>query len=124
MTNAQRQAAYHQRKQASLINATVTKSDDAKHQMQTLRAELLEARRAVAQLRVEGDRLSASAGHDSAPGFEVMIKLLVMACNRKPVNAQLAIRASDVWRNGVAGASRVSDEQMKRVVAALAGNLT
>jgi hypothetical protein len=92
--------------------------------MQTLRAELLEARHALAQLRVERERLSASAGHDSAPGFEVMLKLLAMACKRKPVNAQLAIRESDVWRNGVASASGVSDEQMKRVAAALAGNLT
>ena len=124
MTNAQRQAAYRQRKNASLINVTVTKNDDARRQMQTLRAELLEARHALAQLRVERDRLSASAGHDSAPGFEVMLKLLAMACKRKPVNAQLAIRESDVWRNGVASASGVSNEQMKRVAAALAGNLT
>jgi hypothetical protein len=43
---------------------------------------------------------------------------------REPVNAQLVIRASDVWRNGVAGASDVSEEQMKRVVTALSGNLT
>jgi hypothetical protein len=50
-----------------------------------------------------------------------MLKLLAMACTRKPVKAQLAIRGSDVWRNGVAGASGVSDEQMKRVAAALAG---
>lgn len=123
MTNAQRQAAYRQRKQASLINVTVTKNDDVGRQIKILRAELLEARRALTQLRVERDRLSDSAGNDSAPGFEVMLKLLAMACKRKPVNAQLAIRASDVWRNGVAGASGVSDEQMKRVVAALAGNL-
>ena len=124
MTNAQRQAAYRQRQQASLINVTVTKNDDAKHQVQTLRAELLGARRALAALRVERDRLAGSAGHDGAPNYEVMLQLLAMACKRKPVNAQLAIRASDVWRIGVAGASGVSEEQMKRVVAALAGNVT
>jgi hypothetical protein len=28
-----------------------------------------------------------------------------------------------VWRNGVASASGVSDERMKRIAAALAGNL-
>jgi hypothetical protein len=54
-----------------------------------------------------------------------MFKLLAMACKRKPVRAQLDIRASDVWRDdGVASASDVSDEQMGRVVAALAGRLT
>lgn len=124
MTNAQRQAAYRQRQQASLINVTVTKNDDTKRQVQTLRAELLEVRHALAALRAERDQLAGSAGLEGAPSFETMLQLLAMACKRKPVNAQLAIRASDVWRNGVAGASGVSDEQMKRIVAALAGRMS
>jgi mRNA-degrading endonuclease toxin of MazEF toxin-antitoxin module len=152
MSNAERQAAYRQRQRAASINVTVTKNDGLPHQMQILRAELSEARHALNQLRLEQEQASASAesdkrqalvlrkrlaraeaqlsavkatpaGNERGPSFEVMLKLLAMACKRKPVNAQLAIRASDVWRNGVAAASGVSDEQMKQVAAALAGNL-
>ena len=88
--------------------------------MKALRAELAEARRELAQLRFERDRLSFSAGNESAPNFEVVLKSLAMAGKRKPINAQLAIRESDVWRKGVGSASGVSDEQMKQVAAALA----
>lgn len=52
-----------------------------------------------------------------------MLKLLAMACTRKPLKAQLAIRESQIWRNGVVSASGVSEEQMKQVAAALAGKL-
>jgi len=88
-----------------------------KRQAAVLRTQLA---RAEAELNL---MKAAAAGNESAPGFEVMLRLLAMACTRKPVKAQLAIRESDVWRNGVASASGVSDEQMKRLAAALAGNL-
>jgi hypothetical protein len=152
MTNAQRQAAYRQRQRATSFNVTVMENDDPAHHMQILRAELSEVRHALVQLRHERDQLSAIAelherqasglrnqlaqaegelsglkavtgGNERGPGFEVMLKLLAVACTRKPLKAQLAIRESDVWRNGVASASHVSDEQMKRVTAALAGSL-
>ena len=153
MTNAQRQAAYRQRQRATSFNVTVTENDDPAHHMQILRAKLSEVRHALVQLRHERDQLFAAAelherqasglrsqlarvegelsglktvtaGNERGPGFEVMLKLLAMACTRKPLKAQLVIRESDVWRNGVASASHVSDEQMKRVSAALAGRLT
>jgi len=137
MTNAQRQAAYRLRQRAASINVTVTKNSDRAHEMEILRAELDQAaaalherqaavlRKQLARAKAElSDLKAATAGNESAPGFEVMLKLLAMACKRKPVKAQLDIRESDVWRDGVAGASGVSDEQMKRVAAALAGNLT
>jgi hypothetical protein len=69
----------------------------------------------LARVETELTRLQATrAGEQSSPRFEVMLKLLAMACKRKPVRAQLDIRASDVWRDGVASASDVSDEQMGR----------
>lgn len=153
MTNAQRQAAYRQRQRAITFNVTVTTNSDPADHIQILRAELSEVRHALVQLRHERDQLSAAAelherqasglrnqlarvegelsslkavtaGNERGPCFEVMLKLLAMACARKPLKAQLDIRESDVWRNGVASASHVSDEQMKRVSAALAGRLT
>lgn len=57
---------------------------------------------------------SPSAFISRTPAFEVVPKLLAMACTRKAVKAQLAIRESEVWRTGVARASGVSDKQMKR----------
>ena len=153
LTGAQRQAAYRERQRAASINVTVTKNDNPTSQLQSLRAELSEANRALVQFRLErgqafaaaashsrkeallrirlaraeaelSDLKTATAGGGDAPGFEVMLKLLAMACERKPVKAQLAIRESDVWRNGVASKSSVSDKQMKRIAAALAGKLT
>lgn len=139
MTGAQRQAAYRKRQHAASINVTVTKNDGAAHQMQILPAELDQTsagaesykrqaavlRKQLARAEAELSALkAATASNGDAPDFEVMLRLLVMACARKPVKAQLAIRESDVWRNGVASASGVSDEQMKRVAAALAGRLT
>jgi hypothetical protein len=132
MTNAQRQAAYRQRQRATQINVTVTEKDDPARQLPSSHAALLEARDAQAQLsrqlaRAEAelrDRKTARAGKESGPGFEVMLCLLAMACARKPLKAQLVIRESDVWRDGVVRASGVSEEQMKRVAAALAGKLT
>ena len=136
MSNAQRQAAYRQRQREASINVTVTKNSDHPRETQILRAELDQAsaaaeshkrqaavlRKQLARAEAELSALkAATAGSESAPGFEVMLKLLAMACKRKPVNAQLAIRESDVWRDGVSGASGVSVEQMKRVGAALAG---
>jgi hypothetical protein len=136
LTNAQRQAAYRLRQRVASINVTVTKNSNRAHEMQILRVELDQAsaaaeshkrqaallRKQLARAEAELSALkTATAGSDSAPGFEVMLKLLAMACTRKPIKAQLAIRESDVWRNGVAGASGVSDEPMKRVAAALAG---
>jgi hypothetical protein len=147
MSNAQRQAAYRQRQRAASINATVTNNDGLPHHMQILRAELSEARHALNQLRLAQEQASAAAesdrrqalvlrkrlaraeaalsavkatpaGNERGPGFEVMLKLLAMACTRKPLKAQLAIRESELWRNGVASASGVSDEQMKQVAAA------
>ncbi|ANB78107.1 hypothetical protein AYM40_37715 (plasmid) [Paraburkholderia phytofirmans OLGA172] len=82
-------------------------------------------RNQLARAEAELSALKAAVtDSEGAPGFDVMLKLLAMACARKPVKAQLAIRESDVWRDGVARASGVSDEQMKRLAAALAGNLT
>jgi len=152
MSNAQRQAAYRQRQRAVSINVTVTKNDGPPHQMQILRAELSEARHALTQLRLEQEQASAAAesdkrealvlrkrlaraeaalsavkatpaGNERGPSFEVMLKLLAMACARKPLKAQLAIRESELWRNGVVSASGVSEEQMKQVAAALGGKL-
>jgi len=120
--------------------------------MQILRAELSEARHALTRLRLEQEQASAAAesdrrealvlrqrlaraeaalsavkatpvGNERGPSFEVMLKLLAMACARKPLKAQLAIRESELWRNGVVSASGVSEEQMKQVAAALAGKL-
>jgi PDZ domain of MCC-2 bdg protein for Usher syndrome len=139
LTNAQRQAAYRQRQQAASINVTVTKNSDRTREVQGLRAELDRAsaaaeshkrqaavlRKQLARAEAELSALkAATAGNESAPGFEVMLKLLAMACTRKPLKAQLVIRESVVWRDGVSGASGVSDEQMRRVAAALAGYLT
>ena len=138
MTNAQRQAAYRQRQRAASINVTVTKNDDPAQQLPTLSAEREQAaaaeshERQVAMLRHKlaraeaqlSDLKTVTAGNGNAPDFEVMLKLLAMACTRKPLKAQLAIRESDLWRDGVARASGVSEAQMKRVAAALAGKLT
>lgn len=138
MTGAQRQATYRERQREAGINVTVTKNGDAAHQMQILRAELDQAsagaesymrqaavlRKQLARAEAELSALkAATASSGDAPGFEIMLKLLAMACERKPVKAQLAIRESDVWRNGVAGTSSVSDVQMQRIAAALAGKL-
>ncbi|ANB72152.1 hypothetical protein AYM40_07060 [Paraburkholderia phytofirmans OLGA172] len=129
MTGAQRQAAYRERRRAVSIDVTVTENEGPVDQMQILR-ELHERqvsvlRNQLARAEAElSDLRTTTTGSGGAPAFEVMLRLLAMACARKPLKAQLAIRESDVWRNGVAGASGVSDEQMKRVAAALAGNLT
>jgi hypothetical protein len=153
LSNAQRQAAYRQRKRDASINVTVTKNGRPAQREHDTLARLSESRQALAQMQLERDqalaavrlhkrealklgnqlgrveaeltRLQATrAGDQHSPSFEVMLKLLAMACKRKPVKAQLDIRESDVWRDGVASASDVSDEQMKRVAAALAGRLT
>ena len=92
-------------------------AESYKRQASALRKQLARTEAELSTMK------AATAGNECSPGFEVMLKLLAMACKRKPVNAQLAIRESDVWRNGVASASAVSDEQMKRIAAALAGNL-
>src|SRR5471032_3087897 len=118
MSNAQRQAAYRRRQRAASINVTVTKNDGPPHQMQILRAELSEARHALTQLcleqqqaptAAESDRREAlvlrkrlaraeaalsavkatPAGNERGPSFEVMLKLLAMACTRKPLKASL-----------------------------------
>jgi hypothetical protein len=129
MTNAQRQAAYRQRQRATSINATVTKNEAPADQVQIAREsherQVSVLRNQLARAEAELSALKASAtSSEGAPAFDVMLRLLAMACVHKSVKAQLAIRESDVWRNGVASASGVSDEQMKRVAAALAGKLT
>lgn len=129
MTGAQRQAAYRERLRAASINVTVTKNKESTDQAQTLseshERQVSVLRNQLARAEAELSALKAAVtDSEGAPGFDVMLKLLAMACARKPVKAQLAIRESDVWRDGVARASGVSDEQMKRLAAALAGNLT
>jgi hypothetical protein len=153
LSNAQRQAAYRQRKRDASINVTVTENERPAQREQNSLAKLSASRQALAQIRLERDQALAAAqlhkrealtlgnrlarveteltrlqatreGDQSSPRFEVMLKLLAMACKRKPLKAQLDIRESDVWRDGVASASDVSDEQMRRVAAALAGRLT
>ncbi|MFL9922124.1 hypothetical protein PQR75_43940 [Paraburkholderia fungorum] len=129
MTGAQRQAAYRERLRATSMNVTVTKNEASTDQTQILREsherQVSVLRNQLARAEAELSALKAAATDSAgAPGFDVMLRLLAMACARKPVKDQLAIRKSDVWRNGVARASGVSDEQMKRLAAALAGNLT
>jgi hypothetical protein len=129
MTGAHRQAAYRERLRTASINVTVTKNEGPAHQGQIVREsherQVSALRNQLAQADAELSALrSATTSSEGAPDFEVMLELLAMACARKPVKAQRAIRESDVWRTGVVGASGVSDEQMKRIAAALAGNLT
>jgi hypothetical protein len=52
-----------------------------------------------------------------------MLHLLAMACVRKSVSAQIAIRDSDIWKKGVVRAANVTEEQMKRLAAALEGKV-
>ncbi len=149
MTNAQRQAAYRERKRAEPIKVTVTKNGGAEAELQVLRAELAQARDA---LRLEQEKALAAAqtherrasvlrkrlalaeeelprlkarlkGNESGPAFGVMLQLLAMACVRKSVNAQIAIRDSEIWQKGVVHASHVTDEQMKRLGTALEGKI-
>jgi hypothetical protein len=129
MTGAQRQAAYRERQRAASINVTVTENNDQADQVQSLREsherQVAVLRKQLARTEAELTALkAATASNGDAPDFEIMLKLLAMACERKPVKAQLAIRESDLWRNGVAGTSSVTDAQMKRIAAALAGKLT
>ncbi|WP_091809903.1 hypothetical protein [Burkholderia sp. WP9] len=129
MTGAQRQAAYRQRQRTTSINVTVTKNealtDQAQISSESHQRQVSVLRNQLARAGAELGALRAAATDGAgAPGFDVMLKLLAMACARKPLKAQLAIRESAVWRDGVGRASGVSDEQMKRIVAALAGNLT
>lgn len=99
--------------------------DQAQILSQSLERQVSVLRKKLARAEAELSTLKAAATDSAgAPGFDVMLRLLAMACARKPVKAQLAIRESDVWRDGVTSASGVSDVQMRRVAAALAGKLT
>ncbi|WP_168788191.1 hypothetical protein [Paraburkholderia aromaticivorans] len=128
MTGAQRQAAYRQRKLVESIKVTVAENSDYTEKAESLREpharQVSALRKQLAKLEAELSALrAATANQEGAPHFEVMLRLLAMASARKPVKAQLAIRESDLWRDNVARASDVSDKQMKRIVAALAGRL-
>jgi hypothetical protein len=92
MTGAQRQAAYRERLRAASINITVTKNSDTADQIQILRAsherQVSALRNQLAQADAELSALrSATTNSEGAPDFEVMLKLLAMACARKPVKA-------------------------------------
>lgn len=52
------------------------------------------------ELRHLKENLKASEG---GPAFEVMLQLLAMACVRKSVDAQIAIRDSDIWKKASSG---------------------
>ena len=149
LTNAQRQAAYRARKRDELSKEDKAKPAGTNSEVCALRAELSQIRdalvieqektitlaktheRQAASLRKraalteeELSRLKATGrSNKDGPGFEVMLQLLAMACVRKSVNAQIAIRDSDIWKKGVVRASNVTEEQMKRVSAALAGKI-
>jgi hypothetical protein len=60
---------------------------------------------------------------EQLPAFEVILHLFAMACVRKSVSAQIAIRDSDIWKKGVVRAANVTEEQMKRLAAALEGKV-
>jgi hypothetical protein len=52
-----------------------------------------------------------------------MLGLLALACKRKSSKAQLEIRDSDVWQDGIVHAPYVSAVQLNRLGFALEGNL-
>lgn len=149
LTNAQRQAAYRARKRDDPSKAEEAKSGGSNAEMRGLRADLVQTRES---LRLEQENaLAASKSHErqaallrkrvvlveeelrhlkanlkaneGAPAFEVMLQLLAMACVRKSVNAQIAIRDSEIWKKGVVRASNVTEEQMRRLAAALKGKI-
>jgi hypothetical protein len=149
LTNAQRQAAYRARKRDDPSKAEEAKSGGSNIEMRGLRADLVRTRES---LRLEQENaLAAAKSHErqtallrkrvvlveeelrhlkenlkaseGGPAFEVMLQLLAMACVRKSVNAQIAIRDSDIWKKGVVRAPNVTDEQMKRLAAALEGKI-
>jgi hypothetical protein len=149
LANAQRQAAYRARKRNEPLKADEANSGESNAEIRCLRADLVQTRET---LRLEQENALAAAktherqaalfrkrvvlveeelrhlkanlkANEGGPTFEVMLQLLAMACVRKSVNAQIAIRDSEIWKKGVVRASNVTDEQMKRLAAALEGKI-
>jgi len=57
------------------------------------------------------------------PPFEAMLKVPALACKRMSPQAQLEIRSSNVWQDGIVHAPYVSEVQLIRLGFALEGKL-
>jgi len=81
MTNAQRQTAYRQCQRVASITVTVTKIAIRRIKCRPCAPSWRRVAASLLSCGFERDRLSASAGNESAASFEVMLKLLAMACS-------------------------------------------
>jgi len=84
------------------------------------REALMRARRLARADAELSRRRSSHLTDQNGPPFENMLRLLA-ACKRKSPNAQLEIRASNVWQEGIVDALYVSEVQLNRLGFALEG---
>jgi hypothetical protein len=96
--------------------------DAALVEAQRFKRDALRVAQRLARAEAELSRRGSSRLNDQNElPFEVMLRLLALACKRKPSKAQREIRASDVWQDGIVQAPYVSEVQLNRLDFALEG---
>src|SRR5260370_39640423 len=89
---------------AALVEAQRFKKDALRVAQRLARAEAALSRRGPSRLNDQ---------NEPSP-FEVMLRLLALACKRKSSKAQREIRASNVWQDGIVPAPYVSQVRLNR----------